>query len=251
VRYVYGVVRAGHRKPARRGVGPERGVVDLVASGSLAAAVSDIATNQEITEQDARTHLHVLIDLLRSGPVLPIRLGTVVETDDDVRRDVLDANAADLAAALDGLDGFVEVHVDVDDDQVEALSAVASVPGLRDPGGSGVFADIERGRLIAQELVQRRGRLAEAIVARLRPLCVDDVPRATMRGPEDPLLRWAFLIRRDDLPHLDEAVGTLCADYPTVNVRYVGPLPPAHFLDRLASTPATTDPFRSDGTWGW
>jgi hypothetical protein len=167
---------------------------------------------------------------------------------------VLDASAAHLTSLLDEFDDLVEMQVDADDDEVEALAAVASLPGMREGRGGDLAATIEQGRQIASVLMQRRADLAEAIVQRLRPLCVDDMARATIRGPEDPVLRWAFLVRRDDLHLLDDAIVALRADYPTVSLRYAGPLPPAHFIDRVVqerTAQSDADTFAGNGSWGW
>jgi hypothetical protein len=253
MRYVYGVVRSGHPGTNQHGIDPRGGAVTLVDSARLAAAVSDVAGDLEITEDAARVHLNVLIDLLRTGPVLPVRLGTVVDTDADIRNDVLDANAAHLDRLLDAFADVVEVHVDADDDEAEALTAVASVPGLRGSRTSDLGEAIEQGRQIAAALMARRAHLAEQVVNRLRPLSVDDVPRATIRGPEDPTLRWAFLVRRGDLRLLDETIIALRGEFPTLNFRYVGPLPPSHFLDRAGGAEAASeqDAFSNDSQWGW
>lgn len=253
MRYVYGIVRSGHPGTDQHGIDPRGGAVTLVDSAQLAAAVSDVDENLEVTEDAARVHLNVLIDLLRSGPVLPVRLGTLAGTDGEVRREVLDANAPHLTLLLDAFADLVEVQVDADDDEIEALTAVASVPGLRGSRPPDLGEAIEQGRQIAAALMARRAYLADQVVNRLRPLAVDDVPRATIRGPEDPTLRWAFLIRRDDLQLLDETIVALRAEFPTLNFRYVGPLPPSHFLDRTGGAAAASDEdtFSNDAHWGW
>jgi len=42
------------------------------------------------------------------------------------------------------------------------------------------------------------------------------------------------------------------ADYPSLSIRYVGPLPAAHFVDWDTSmTQEYTDSFTGSGKWGW
>src|SRR5262249_41448741 len=126
MRYVYGVVRSAHRARGELyGVGRPPAAVRLVSAGPLIAAVSDVEDGFVVEEADARAHVHVLIALLGGGPVIPLRLGTVAPDDDAVRAEVLDAARDELARALDALDGLVELHVDADDNEAEAIAAVA------------------------------------------------------------------------------------------------------------------------------
>jgi hypothetical protein len=53
--------------------------------------------------------------------------------------------------------------------------------------------------------------------------------------------KWAFLVRRDDLERFDGAVDRLGDS----GVRYVGPLPPSHFVE------ARTDAFTASEGWGF
>lgn len=108
MRFVYGVVRAGHPEPQLAGVAGAP--VELVRSGDLAAAVSDSPEGLVLHDEDAFVQLDVLIGLLADGPVLPVRFGTVVEDDEAVCADVL--GDPSLAGALESLADVVELHVD-------------------------------------------------------------------------------------------------------------------------------------------
>lgn len=253
MRYVYGVVRSAHQAPSELyGVGKPPAAVRLVSSGPLAAVVSDVKEGFVVEEPDARAHVHVLIGLLGGGPVIPLRLGTVAADDDAVRAEVLDAARDELANALDGLDGLVELHVDADDNEAEVIAAVAGAAPIR-PGESLDFQSaLELGQHVAQLLVEHRQRLADEIVERLRPIAVRDTPRSVIKGPEDPVLRWAFLVKADDIATFDDTVVSIRAAYPSLAIRYVGPLPAAHFVD-WSTTPDSdeTDPFETQGNWGW
>lgn len=255
MRYVYGVVRAGHPPAALQGVGRPPVDVRLIESGPLAAAVSDVDDDFLVEDNDARAHVHVLIDLLGGGPVIPVRLGTVAPDDDSVRVEVLDAARPELVECIDALDGKVELHVDVDDNEAEAIAAVAGAGPLRPGEALDVASALELGQRVAALLVEHRQQLADEIVAKLRPMAIRDAPRSVIEGPEDPVLRWAFLISADDLAIFDEAVVSLRAAYPNLAIRYVGPLPAAHFVDWRGRTDETgdgsLDAFQADGSWGW
>ncbi|MDT4894091.1 MAG: hypothetical protein QOE97_3126 [Pseudonocardiales bacterium] len=250
--YLYGIVRARHPAPAQPGLGQPPGEVRIVTSGPIGAAVSDVAEDLPISEDDARSHLRVLVELLRDGPVLPLRLGTVASSEDEARREVLDAGVGDLLPRLEALDGVVELQLDVDDDEAESLAAIAATPAGQHAEPMDLDATIELGQQIAGLLMAHRQELADEVVGRLSQLSVDNVARALIRGPEDPVLRWAFLVRLDDLPKFDEAIAVLRAERPNLAFRYVGPLPAAHFVDRTeVAAHQAADTFRGDGSWGW
>jgi hypothetical protein len=73
-----------------------------------------------------------------------------------------------------------------------------------------------------------------------------------MGGPEDPVLRWAFLVHRNDGPgtqdleHFDEAIEKARRAHPELLIGYVRPLPAFHFVN--AAKPAGEAP---QVRWGW
>lgn len=254
MRYVYGVVRAAHQASDElHGVGRPPGAVGLVRSGSVAAAVSDVPDGFVIEEPDARAHVHVLTGLVGAGPVVPLRLGTLAADDDAVRAEVLDAARDEFVAVLDALDGLVELHVDADDNEAEAIAAVAQAVPARPGERLDIASALDLGQEVAALLIEHRQRLADEIVARLRPIAVRDTPRSAIQGAEDPVLRWAFLVKADDIGTFDETVASIRAAYPSLAIRYVGPLPAAHFVDWHATWDDSdaSDPFRTHSNWSW
>lgn len=252
--YVYGVTRSGREHPAAAGLGSPPEQVRLIESGPIAAAVSELPEDYVLQDEDARAHLQVLIGLLADGPVLPIRMGTVAPDEDAVRSDMLEPAQDELTSRLDSIEGFIELHVDADDDEPASIAAVAESAGPRPGPGADLASRIEFGEEIAGLLIDYRRGLAEKIVEELRPLAQRDTPRSTVRSAEDPTLRWAFLVAQDDLPRFDAAVAAVRTEHPELAIRYAGPLPPSHFVDGQPSTDApdpTTDSFQSQGAWGW
>jgi hypothetical protein len=249
--YVYGVVRGDHPPSQVNGVGSPPGDVRMVSSGPLAAPVSEIPSDFAVAESDAHAHLHVLTGLLRDGPVIPLRLGTVAPDDDAVRVEVLDAQRAAMVQRLDSLDGLVELHVDADDDEEEAIAAVATAAPGAGAQSLDLEAKLEFGEQIAALLMEHRRGLAEQILADLRPIAVTDTPRSLIQGPEDPVLRWAFLVKQDDLKIFDEAVVGVRSKHPSLAIHYVGPVPAAHFVDWQTSSEPDDDNFSGQGHWGW
>ena len=263
---LYGVVRDDHPLPDPPPLGlgdpPER--VRLVRHPPVAAAVSPVTDPVRITDEDAERHLDVLLGLLADGPVIPLRLGSVAPDEDAVRAEVLGEAAGDLRRRLDALDGLVEVHVDADEEEMTAIRAViaadpslaAARAGSRDEADVGTRMAL--GERVADGVVLRRLHQAEALLEELRPCSVADTGRGPMGGPEDPVLRWAFLVHRDaepghrDLGHFDEAVEQVRGDHPDLTIEYVGPLPTFHFLN-LAEAAQTADAAGEPqhSRWGW
>ena len=87
--------------------------VRAVVGDGLAVVVADLRADSR-ADVDAVSHLDVLCELVCTGPVLPLRFGTVAPDDDAVRAEVLRAG---LAPQLDRLDGLVEVRVQLEFDE--------------------------------------------------------------------------------------------------------------------------------------
>jgi hypothetical protein len=249
--YLYGVVRAGTPAPRVKGVGPPPGDVVLVESGPLAVAATEVSDDFEVQTGDAEAHLQVLIKLLAGGPVVPIRMGTVAPDEASVRAEVLDAAQAELVERLEALDGLIELHVDADDDETEAIAAIARSAGLAAEPSTDLATRLDFGQQVAALVVERRQQIAEEIVGDLRPFAVHDVPRSSLQGPEDPVLRWAFLIKREEIDNFDDALIATRSHHPSMVIRAVGPLPPAHFIDWRGDAESRTDSFSATSNWGW
>jgi hypothetical protein len=256
---VYAVVRDGHPlTDLPLGLGEPPGEIRLVRRGSVAAVVSPVDEPVALADKDAERHLDILVALLADGPIIPLRLGSVAPDEEAVREEVLGAAAPQLRARLDALDGLVEVHVDADEDELTAVRAILETdPSLARRGtGSGTATGVQErislGERVADRVVGRRADQADRLLDELRPFAVADAPRGPMGGPEDPVLRWAFLVSRDsapghrDLEHFDEAVERTRGSHPELVIDYVGPLPAFHFLGPIE--PAD-EPQRS--RWGW
>lgn len=95
--HLFGVVRAAHEVPADRNI-------RLVVLDDLAAAVREAPVA-------AMPHFEVLSALVATGPVVPVVFGTLAESEEAVRADVLAPRADGLRAQLDRLADVVEVHV--------------------------------------------------------------------------------------------------------------------------------------------
>lgn len=249
--YVYGLVRSVHPDPRDlTGAGESPTEVRLVRSGPIAAAVSDVP-DTELRETDAVAYLDVLTALLRDGPVLPVRFGTVAPDEAAVRDEILDPDADLLAGRLDELDGFVEVKLEVSaDEDAEIGHALTDSPSLRHlidqarRNGNALDVRIGIGEEIGRALDARRAVLTDRIVQALGHLAVSHL----VRLPEDvTLANHAFLVHADQLADFDEAVQQVRADLGDhYDIEYVGPLPAFDFIEGEIKPQEA-----SSGRWSW
>ena len=113
--YAYGVVTAGTQPPATNGLGV-RGSLRVVEEGQLGAIVSDVdpasfdedhLKERAWVEDGVRTHDEVLRLAMEGGPVVPMRFGTIVPGEAEIRK-LLAAGGDRLRAALTRFSGAAE-----------------------------------------------------------------------------------------------------------------------------------------------
>lgn len=227
--HVYAVVPGDQSPPDRTGVRDEP--LDLVRSGALAAVVSGVDPDSEATEDDATVHLDVITALVATGPVVPMRFGTIAPDADAVRREVLDESRAALQEHLRATRDVVEAMVTIQFDEDAALAEILRRQPRRDSWQAESLADkIALGESIAAGLVAHVHEWGDEL---MQPAV--GVARAVtaLDTPEHTTVRYALLVRRDRLADLDSemaqlppAVGGTTVPFA---VEYVGPLPPVDF----------------------
>ncbi|HEX8106331.1 MAG TPA: GvpL/GvpF family gas vesicle protein [Kofleriaceae bacterium] len=242
---VCGVVRSGHPVPLGTPA-PDDAIasVRFVHAGGLAAVVRDLPDDAVPGEDDASRHVDALIALLRGGPVLPIRFGTLAP-DEDAVRELLEGAGDELARRLDALDGLVEVRLQIDGDlDAELQALVEASPALARVRPERLDDRVRRGEQISARLAERRDELGEQVLARLQRLAV---AHTTLRSQIATEVKHAYLIRAEALHEFDEAVQTLRDELgERYAIEYAGPLPPFEFTELSHGAQA---PARS--RWGW
>jgi Gas vesicle synthesis protein GvpL/GvpF len=243
--YAYGAIRSADARPVR-----ERGVlggeVRFVERDGLAVIASDVEGAVPARRADLLAHLAVLEELAGEATVLPMRFGTVFDTDDEAvlellvrRRDVLDRLFEDL-------EGTVELSVKAiyDEDAVMG-EIVAERPDIARlsrrtrglPEDATYFERIRLGELVAQALQRKREADGEAVIRRLTPFALDVVVGAPTM--ERMLVSASFLVRRERVDEFARAVGDLERDHgERMRFRLTGPLPPYSFVS-LEDDPVT------------
>jgi hypothetical protein len=235
--YVYGIVGEVVRPPCRRGLAGAQ--LRLVKADGLAALVSRLRPDQlELGREEALLHATVLDAALARGTILPMRFGTVMKDEDEVRDRLLGAHAPALRDQLRQLAGKVEVHIRAmyEQDQLlrEVVRANPEIAQLRaslqgQPDDATYYAQIRLGELVAEAVRQAQESDSRRLVDELSPLAsAIDVGEP---AHERVALTASFLLDRDRLEQFDAAVERVAAAQASrMRLKYTGPLPPQSFV---------------------
>lgn len=256
--WAYCVIGAAEPMPEGLGAVDPDGPVERVVAGGLAALVSRVPARDfaaeplrenlndiEWLERVARAHEDVLERALAVSTIVPLRLCTLYENQDGVRRMLQDEHET-LAAALEQLDGRqewgVKVLVDPDalarearDRSAEARDHEEDLAGQSAGGAYMLRRRLERHvREVADALA---ADVVEDVHGRLRSGSVDAVTRPPqnrdLSGHEgEMLLNAAYLVDADRLDALRDHVTELQARHRDLGVRIdlTGPWPPYNFV---------------------
>ncbi|MEA2294979.1 MAG: hypothetical protein QOE86_2618 [Solirubrobacteraceae bacterium] len=240
--YVYGIMAAadGDSWPAMPGLGDPRSPVRTVAEGGIAALVSDLAPDHTPGRlEDLEAHRRVLAQAIKVGTAIPMRFGTVMDSDEVVRSRLLERHAPELSDVLRTLDGHIQMTVKAfyaDDALVGDV--LATQPDLarqaaalaEHPGPEMRTERVRFGELLAKAVEARRAEVESALLARLSAL-VSDV-RVEPASSDRVAFSAHLLVHRDRRAALDDAIRELGDTLDGVLAfRYIGPLPPFSFAD--------------------
>ncbi|MEV5241095.1 GvpL/GvpF family gas vesicle protein [Streptomyces cinnamoneus] len=235
--YVYGITRAGHRDLPEdlTGIGDPPLPVRTVTGSGLAAVVSDCPRELRPKRRDLLAHQQVVTEIGRRAPVLPMRFGSVSDSDDEVR-DVLAEHGGRYEKQLEELGGRVEYNVKVVHREDAVLHRVLSEDaGLRTlaeanraAGGGSYEQRLRFGEMVAERVREREDRDAELVRETLAPLA-----ERTRTGPENAgcFLSLSFLVDESAARRLLAETGRLEKENPHVALSVHGPLPPYSFVE--------------------
>jgi hypothetical protein len=234
--HVYGVVSATTPLP---GVlrGRREAPVRLVAHGDLAAVVSEVDADARIRRDDLLAHARVLETLVEGSTVLPMRFGVIVENDEGVAHNILEAGEGGLTALLHSFDGFIQLTVKAYHDQDQALKHLlrerSDLRVLRDQTGKGPAfypAQLRLGEAIAAGLETLVSSDAEMLHDQLTGIA-ERMVLGDVTG-QNQVINAALLVQRSARTRTDEAIARLSRTLPDrLRLRYIGPQPPYSFVD--------------------
>jgi hypothetical protein len=236
--YVYGILPADVELTEEiRGVGNSQ--VRLVHGGELTALVSEVELTGPLgTPEDLQAHQELLDSIATGAPVLPLRFGAVLTSQDAVISELLEPNHDEFVAALDELEGRQEYMVKGRYDErallEEILSQDEEAAQLRDqirgadPDATR-DARIRLGEIINNAVAAKREQDTQQMLSAMEDRCVASV----VRDPTHELdaVNVAFLIEEDKEGELDQVMDDLDGRWEgRVELRVLGPMAPYDFV---------------------
>jgi hypothetical protein len=226
--YVYGLTSSG-RTIATQGIGDAP--VSTVEHGEVAAIVSRHPTTKlRAKRRDLLRHSDVLQAAFAAGPVVPLRFGTVFDSEGEVVESLLGARYEELVQLLQRVEGLAELRLRGAFVEHELLSEIvaedARVAALRaDPGANMVAL----GEAVADAVAARKAAAADEAVTSLGRHAVDvhvDEP-----GEELEVIRASFLVELGDVATFERAAEELARRHRgRMKFDLIGPMPPHSFV---------------------
>jgi Gas vesicle synthesis protein GvpL/GvpF/Lsr2 len=199
--FVYGILPADIEVAAGiPGVGEHPGLLRDVRCDGLAALISEVDSSGPLgSPDDLRAHREILDATAAEVPVLPLRFGTVLASEDAVAKDLLAAHYDEFTAALNQLEGRAEF-------QVRGRYVSDAAPG--DGKGDGKASRDEDTRTLRQAM---EGLSVASVV----------------REPAHELdaVNVAFLVAVDQEPDVERVIEDLARKWDgRIDVQLLGPM---------------------------
>jgi Gas vesicle synthesis protein GvpL/GvpF len=237
--WVYAVCDRPEQPPPRRR-GLAQAPLDAVVEGPLLAVFTRHVHSPSEPALDALwVHERVVDRLMTEHTVLPMRFGTRLASEDDLRR-VLRERRGGFVTALDRVRGRVELGV-------RALRAAAAEDGAGPlaaelPAPPATGRDYLLGKL-------RNGRQADGAAAALHEPLAALAVEARRHPPRSPqeVLRASYLVERAVVARFRAAVERLQAAHPTTGILCTGPWPAYSFVGDAAPRAAADRPIPIGG----
>jgi Gas vesicle synthesis protein GvpL/GvpF len=242
--YVYGMVPGDvELNSGVHGVGDPPGEIRLVRSGDLAALVSEVDVTRPLgTPEDLQAHEEILDSVVTEAPVLPLRFGAVLTSDDAVAKELLEAHHEEFAEALRQLEGCAEYVVRGRYEEPvildEILSGNSAAARLRDRiRGADPDATrdlrIQLGEIINNAIADKRQADTRLLLSATKDHCVASVVRAATN--ELDAVYVALLVEAGQVDQLERSLADLGDRWQgRVQLSIIGPLAPYDFAGNQA-----------------
>ncbi len=239
-KYVYGVVRA-ERFACPDMPGIDGSSVHAIVNGSLACVLSDYrgtgfsTLSKEDLVRYLLAHQSVVEKVMQQHTVLPVKFGTVLSGEAEVRSFVSQGQPM-LVDALNLLNDKIEMEVAATWDTDRVLREIADSEdvlrarvALMSSSREVSFQDkVRLGQLVKEAMDERRRGYSGRMLEVLGPLAVDLHANALVS--DQMVMNVAFLVQRERLGDFDGAVSKLNDLFDNqIDFRIIGPLPPYSF----------------------
>jgi len=199
--YVYGILPADIEVAVGiPGVGEPPGLLRDVRCDGLAALISDVDPSGRLgSPDDLRAHREILDATAAEIPILPLRFGTILASEDAVAKDLLAAHHDEFTDALDQLEGRTEFQV--------------------------------KGRYVKDTAASReREQDTRTLMQAMEGLCVASIAREP--AGELDAVHIAFLVAVDQEPEVERVIGDLTREWEgRIDVQLLGPMAAYHFAE--------------------
>ncbi|MEM7701926.1 MAG: GvpL/GvpF family gas vesicle protein [Pseudomonadota bacterium] len=238
MRYVYGIVRGNDQKVFD--IAPISGG-DKVATGPAKAGLAFISS--EIGDKRLRpsranikSHTRVLEEVMKHCDVLPVRFGTLIDSD-TVGEQVLEANTDEFARAFGRIENRCEISIraswaseSIFDEVMETFPALKRERDMLNVQAQSHSAKIDFGKKVEAAIAQIRSQDANAMLEALREHA-DDVIETAVVGETD-VANLAFLVEKEKIGWFDAALEKLdLVHRGRWRFTYIGPMPAFSFSD--------------------
>jgi hypothetical protein len=232
--YVYGIFPADIELTTERtGVGDPPGKVHIVRGGRVAALVSEVDVSRPLgTPEDLTAHKEILDTSAAAAPVLPIRFGAVLASDDAVAEELLEAHGDEFAQDLADLDGRVQYVLrgryaeevllpEILAANPDAAELAEQIRGADPDAARDVM--IQLGEIIGQAVAARREEDTQVVGDRVEGHCA----ASAVRDPSHELdaVNAAFLVDAEQEKELRQIVADLAEEWRgRVELSLLGPM---------------------------
>jgi hypothetical protein len=242
--YVYGILPADvELADEMPGVGDPPGQIRVLRSDGLAALVSEVDLSRELgSPDDLMAHKDILDASAAELPVLPLRFGAVLTSEDAVAEELLDANHDEFADALDELDGRAQFVVkgryveDVILEEILSQNKQAARLAEKIQGKNSDAtrdARIQLGEMINEAVAAKREKDTRALGDAMKGHCVASV----VRDPTHELdaVHVAFLVDSDEASDMEAVLEDLAGTWDgRIETRLLGPMAAYDFVKTAA-----------------
>jgi hypothetical protein len=238
--YVYGILPGDvELSEDVTGVGDPPTPVRVVRSGDLAALVSEVDPAGPLgSPEDLVAHQEMLDASAAEVPVLPLRFGAVLASEEAVATELLDAHHDDFTAALDELDGRAQYVVkgryaepaileEILSEDPEAERLRQKIRG-RDPDATR-DTRIRLGEIINNAISAKREADTQVLGDALAGHCAATVVREPSH--ERDAVHVALLVDADQEKEMEKAIDGLAQRWAgRVDMRLLGPMAAYDFV---------------------
>ena len=229
--YVYGIVPAGLELPGNL-TGLDDQAVRLVSAGKMAAVVSRIDSDRTIGRRaDLISHSRVLDAVAAAGAVIPLRFGSILQSQSEVSELVLEPGSERFEEMLHDLAGRSQftVHARYEESQVlaEIVAENAEIADLRsqtrDQSEDATYnARVRLGELVMHALEAKRTIDGSSLLDALLPFSAGCNVRAS--AGMDHLIDVAFLVEDKQRDAFEAAAEQAAAELAgRARVKLLGP----------------------------